>query len=608
LARPPLLERKPEWAAAIGAEPLPDAADSLVPPHVWLPLEPLSYSDSGALVDEILQRVDRVPEGLRNLVVEGAAGNPYYVEELIKRLIEDGVIVRGEDSWTIESDRLTRVRVPSTLTGVLQARMDSLPREEKLVLQRASVVGRQFWDAAVVVLAGEDVGSQSIAALLDDLSNRELIFQREPSALAGTTEYMFKHALLHDVVYETVLLKDRSVYHGRVAQWLEETSAERPSEYYALIAGHYELAGRSGRAAEYLRRSAAELNLMGAYRDAISTYERALTLCAEDDLRNRAEILVGTGNAARQMGDFPQASARLYEGLTMAQEMGDTATEIAALNWLGLSVRVQGDNDEADRYLNRALELARETGDRPGLALSLYNLGDVAFRRGQADEAERCGSESLAIYEDLGDRQGMAFALRVCGFAATLTGDYAQAVEFHQHSLAIYREIGDMWGLAACRINIGEAYRNLGDFETAASHLEESLAIAGETGARYELAVCHNNLGHVYQGTGDFEKSEEYLALALGEAMSMGVIPIALESLVGVAMLRMRDGLNEEAAELLGQVLTHPSLHDETMKYAEPVLEDLRSAMSPRDLEAGMARGAQRELKAVVRELTRGTA
>ena len=143
LARPALFERRPSWGEGRDA-------------HICLELKALSRRESRALVAEILQKVEDVPMGLRDLIVEGAEGNPFYVEELIKMLIEDGVIRGGEGRWQVELERLAEARVPPTLTGVLQARLDSLPGEERAVLQRASVVGRLFWDTAVAKLAADE--------------------------------------------------------------------------------------------------------------------------------------------------------------------------------------------------------------------------------------------------------------------------------------------------------------------------------------------------------------------------------------------------------------------------------------------------------------------
>ena len=140
-ARPILFEQRPLWAE--GREN-----------HTRIVLSPLSRQDSRRLVQEILQLVAEVPAELRELIVRNGEGNPFYVEELIKMLIEEGVIVKGEDAWRVAEGRLAEVRVPATLTGVLQARLDSLPEAERAALQRAAVVGRIFWGDAVAYLRG----------------------------------------------------------------------------------------------------------------------------------------------------------------------------------------------------------------------------------------------------------------------------------------------------------------------------------------------------------------------------------------------------------------------------------------------------------------------
>ena len=191
-ARPALFERRPNWGEGQQA-------------YRRLELEPLSRRASRALVEEILQKAAELPEVLRELIVEAAEGNPYYVEELIKMLIEDGVIVRGEPHWQVQAQRLAQVRVPPTLTAVLQARLDALPQVEKAVLQRASVVGRLFWDRLVGEMAADSAEAGDTEPLLGSLREREMVFQREQSAFAEAREYTFKHTILRDVTYGTCL-------------------------------------------------------------------------------------------------------------------------------------------------------------------------------------------------------------------------------------------------------------------------------------------------------------------------------------------------------------------------------------------------------------------
>jgi ABC-type oligopeptide transport system substrate-binding subunit/class 3 adenylate cyclase len=310
-ARPLLIERRPSWGEGLSA-------------YTRLELQLLTKRASRALVGEILQRVELVPEELRELVVAGAEGNPFYVEELIKILIEGGVIEQGDDAWQVSLERLAKVQVPPTLTAVLQARLDALSAEEKGVLQRASVVGREFWDQLVAELATGAVPREDVSALLGELRARELVYRHEGSAFAGTEEYAFKHSVLRDVTYETVLLSARRRYHAQVARWLEAHAGERLAEYVQVIAAHCELAGESGRAVEYLLRAADRARNLGAFKQAIGDYERALAALREGGEADRtARTLMKLGLAYHNAFEFERARSAYEEGFAQWQKAAE---------------------------------------------------------------------------------------------------------------------------------------------------------------------------------------------------------------------------------------------------------------------------------------------
>ena len=205
----------------------------------------------------ILQRADVVPDDLVELIVGRCDGNPFFVEELLKMLVDDRVIrTDGPDGrWSIDGDRLALSRVPATLTGVLQARLDNLAPQELTVLQCASIVGRVFWDASVAALH-EGASTEQVRVSLDASRARELVFRRDQSVFAGCDELIFKHALLRDVTYETVLLRDRRRLHGRAAAWLTSTAGDRLGEYLDTVAHHHRLAGEPAAAAVHFHQAA----------------------------------------------------------------------------------------------------------------------------------------------------------------------------------------------------------------------------------------------------------------------------------------------------------------------------------------------------------------
>ena len=333
VARPPLFERRPSWGE--GQEI-----------HSRINLKPLSRRASRALIAEILQKTVAVPADLREMIVEGSGGNPFYVEELIRMLIEDGIILPGEDHWRIELDRLADVHVPPTLAGVLQARLDTLPAEEKMLLQRAAVVGRLFWDAALVELRAEDgegFEQGEITSLLAAVRNRELIYHRERSAFAGAEEYIFKHTLLRDVIYETVLLRMRRVYHRQVARWLEVAAGKRIGEYLGLIAGHYELAGEGKLAVEYLLQAGDQARLAYACHEASGYYKRALPLLEEQgELDRAARTLMKLGLTYDLSFDFQRSRQAYEQGFAMWRRAG--VEQVQELSPASSPLRLATDN------------------------------------------------------------------------------------------------------------------------------------------------------------------------------------------------------------------------------------------------------------------------
>ncbi|RME50061.1 MAG: hypothetical protein D6796_03770 [Caldilineae bacterium] len=590
LARPRFFERRPDWGQN-GHN------------HTRLDLKPLSRRASRMLVDGILQKVEDIPDELRNLIVEGAEGNPFYVEELIKMLIEDGIILCGEEKWSVEPGRLTTVRVPPTLTGVLQARLDSLPHKEKILLQRASVVGRLFWDAAVVELGAGDADRfrrDEITPLLEAVCKRELVFRQERSTFEGANEYLFKHAILRDVTYETVLLKLRRVYHTQVAKWLESNAGERAGEFLSLIAQHYELAGEKTKAVAYLKRSGEALYKINAYRDAMDAFNRALAMLPESKMADRAALRVNLGNACRWMSDFPAAVRNFEEGLALAVQVGDLQLEAESLCGLGVVANMQGYFDKAIDYLEKGLELARKTNNPLSIANALMKLAWASQQGGHLPEAEKYAEEGLSIFRKLGNRQGIADCLNTLGVIARLRQDGERAKRYYEESLALCREIGDRRGASARLHNFGELLRAQGKYEEAIPYYQKSLEICREIGDRMIVANALTGLGTVYLELGKYDAGRKYLRESLKESWAIGSFPLMLETLVGLAMLRVKTGSPLQGAEYLGLVLAHPAFIEEIRLQTETVLAALRRLLPPEKIEEGLERGKTLDLETIV--------
>lgn len=265
LARPTLLEKRPKWGQNLAH-------------HQLVNLEPLTSYQSQQLCNDILRLVPLIPAELRDLIVVGAEGNPFYIEELIKMLIEKGVILKGEDLWQFASGRLQEIEIPPTLVGVLQARLETLSSDQKIVIQQASVIGRVFWDSTLEYInaAAQFVGE--VAQPLDQLRQKELIFRREESSITSAREHIFKHAILRDVTYQSVIKRIKPVYHSLAADWLINRSGNRIGEFASMIAEHLIAADRTALAVGYLFQAGNYAAERYANEEAIQSYQRAINL------------------------------------------------------------------------------------------------------------------------------------------------------------------------------------------------------------------------------------------------------------------------------------------------------------------------------------------
>ena len=217
-----------------------------------------------------------MPAALSELVSGGAEGNPFYMEELVKMLIDQGAIETAGERWTLHAEKLLATQVPPSLTGVLQARLDGLPQPERLALQEASVIGLVFWDQALAALDAQ--APEALPALV----RRELTLPRPDATLDDVREYAFSHQILHQVTYDTVLKRTRRALHARAAAWLAGLTGARASDFLGAAAEHYELAGDSPQACEFFTRAAEHAKSRYAHDAALGHVARALALLDRD--------------------------------------------------------------------------------------------------------------------------------------------------------------------------------------------------------------------------------------------------------------------------------------------------------------------------------------
>lgn len=461
-ARPELLERRPAWRA--------DSSTSRV-----IPLAPLSDAETHELLDALLGTA-LLPEETRSALLSGATGNPLYAQEFVRMLEDRGELVQREGEWILE--QTDDFPVPDSVLGIIAARLDAVPAEDKAVIQDAAVVGKVFWPDAVAHVA--ERGRWAIEEALRRLEQRQLIRRRHDSSVAGDSEYAFEHVLIRDVAYRTILRPLRAEKHRRAAEWLSSLPGA-PRDRADTIAHHYvtalENAEASGHAVPELRLAASNALQAAAERAgslhshgaAARLWRKVLELCPRDDDR-RPRSLLALGKALA-LADEP-ATRALDEAAGALLEAGDFsgAAEAESTNaWL---LSLAGKPERARERDGRALELVRDAAPSPAKALILSSVGaHSVFVRERRDESLRLLQEALSIAEALGLREIEAEALQFIGMARLDAGD-ENGLRDIENALAAAVELNSPVSLS-CYGNLADMRRYFGSLEaSAALHLE----------------------------------------------------------------------------------------------------------------------------------------
>jgi class 3 adenylate cyclase/tetratricopeptide (TPR) repeat protein len=401
-ARPELLARRSDWGGGKTNA-------------TTLALAPLTGDETAHLVHALLERAV-LPAETQRALVERADGNPLYAEEFARLVAEQGPAV--------EALR----RLPETVQGIIAARLDALPVEEKVLLQDAAVVGKVFWLGALCGMQG--IERAEAERRLHALERKEFIRRERHASVAGEAECDFRHILVRDVAYGQIPRAERAERHLRSADWIE--SLGRPDDHAEMLAYHYLTALELDRAARRedsalaerarpaLERAGDRAVALGGYEAAARFYASALELCA-DDHPERPQLLLRQGRALRDSEgsglDFLTEALASFRASGDDEGVAEAASAAAHLLWS------RGERDEAYAYVNEAVELVSDRPQSAATANVLLQRSAFHLVTGEFPETLRLARAALPIVDRLGLEARRARALNLIGWARLGMGD-----------------------------------------------------------------------------------------------------------------------------------------------------------------------------------------
>jgi len=485
-SRPELTARRPSWGGGRRN-------------HTAVTLDPLTSQESERLVGFLLA-IDDLPAAVRGRILERAEGNPFFLEEIIRHLIDERFLVHEDGRWRTAAG-IEDIEIPDTVQGVLAARIDLLEPDAKRVLQGAAVVGRVFWPGSLRGL-GEAV---EVDATLAELEARELVLSRLGSSIAGEPEFIFKHILTRDVAYESLPKRERAPAHAAVAGWIEQTAGARAREFVELLAYHYAtaVAESVGAVDDALRRKAFEY-LVAASGDSRSKQvlkraerfgEEALRLAKDDHERSAALEALGDAFLTDYVGDLAWKYYREAAHARAAAAERSNDPKVAYLcaracevptRWPGSMRRIPGPA-EVEPLLALGMSHLPEGDSEERVRLQSIRAGwpfafpDPPMSEAEAMDCERIGLEAAEMAIRLGMPDLASGALDASGGYGISRGLYARARKILERRLDILPRVGDQLEIGDTHAMIAWSDHELGQYRDGLGSAEEGVRLVEGT-------------------------------------------------------------------------------------------------------------------------------
>jgi class 3 adenylate cyclase/tetratricopeptide (TPR) repeat protein len=485
-------------------------------------LHHLAPTDGQQLLTNLVG-IEHWPVDMFGLILSRTEGNPLYLEEVIRTLIEDQTLVQDDHGqWLISRD-LNAIKVPDTLQGVMMARMDRLDEPSRWTAQLASVVGRMFPFDVLANVAPEN--GSLLDRCLVRLQQHETIreTQRTPELI-----YTFKHAMMQEVCYGSLLARTRRLYHRKVAEYIEtsRSAGHRDAESNVPLVAHHAFQGQDWRRAlRYQLLAGQQAQKLFANREAIDHMERALQ-CAqhlplEETQAQRLTVHAALGELLFQTGQFEDALEHLHEARSLAIEREDRDAEARTCRWLARVYENRGEYITAFDWIQQGLIAlgGRETV----VAAEMWTIGGfINTRRGDYDVARQQCQRALRIAEELGELTALARAYVLLGHIARMLGNSVQAIGHFQRAFELCQRAGDISYQALARNHIANAHFYMGQWKEAERHYRQARQIFDQIGDVYNRAMTDNNLGGIACNQGRLDEALAFYQEGLRSVEQIG--------------------------------------------------------------------------------------
>jgi class 3 adenylate cyclase/tetratricopeptide (TPR) repeat protein len=562
--------------------------------YTQLRLDPLPPARAGEVLQALLGD-DPSLEPLKQLLIGRTEGNPFFLEESVRTLVETGVLVGASGAYRLVQ-AIPTIQVPATVQAVLAARIDRLAPEDKRLLQTAAVIGYEV--SLLLLQAIAELPEADLHRSLAHLQAAEFLYE---TRLFPEREFTFKHALTHEVAYSSVLQERRRVLHGHIVEVLETLSAERLAEQVDRLAHHAVRGAVWDKAQLYCQQAGARAAARSAHREAVGYFEQALAALAQlpesrDTLEQAIDLRFDLRNALLPLGELARIFDHLHVAEALAERLGDAQRLGRIACYLCIYFSAMGEHDQAMAAGQRALALATASSAFDVQVVAQTHLGLVYHAVGdfrQALDVTRRAMVSLTgelRYARFGQIAPPAVMSRChVAWSQAELGGFAEGRAVGEDAVRLAEAIEHPNSIGSALRGVGLLYRRQGDIHKAIPMLEQSLALSQH--ALLFLPVTASLLGAAYALAGRTAETLPLLdqvleCVATGSHMFAHAL-VLTELSEALLLVGRVDEASTLAARLLELSRTHPGRGYQA--HACRLLGDVAMRCEPPDVEQATA-------------------
>jgi class 3 adenylate cyclase/tetratricopeptide (TPR) repeat protein len=477
-------------------------------PHQELHLRDLSLSEAQNMVESLL-KTDAIPKDLLKFIRNKVEGNPFYLEEAINSLIESKILVPENGDWRVDRP-ITESEISATIQGVIAARVDRLEQESKRILQEASVIGRSFY---YEILKRISEIKDNIDRSLSGLEHFDLI---KTKSIQPDLEYIFKHALTQEVVYNGLLKKERRKIHERIGCVIEELFKNRLPEFYETLGYHFKMGQSIHKAIDYLMKSGEKSLRRYALDESNQYYQEAYDLLTRKmadfsmkEKRLLVHLLVEWALVFYYRGDFKGLNKLLsaHEDLAETVEKDESVGMFFA--WLGFVLYFRGKPQESYQYLQKAVKIGEESNSQLVIGYACTWLPFTCSGLGLFDEGITYGMRAKEISKSIAQDQYLYFKSRAAlGFVYFYQGNRKETYNAGKTILDYGRRYSNIRSQVMGYWIMAFSFILDGNYSAIIESLEKALQISADP---FYSQFVKLSLGNVYAASGEFSKAEGLL-------------------------------------------------------------------------------------------------